>query len=63
MKPPQLDAAVALMTNLGVQPAQAESFIEVIRNPSLIQDEASLITRFLNAGYEKKMLPKLWPAS
>lgn len=53
MNTPQLDAALKLMTQLGVQPTQAEAFIEVIRNPSLITDEASLIQRFSNAGYEQ----------
>lgn len=54
MTTPPLDAGFALMTKLGVQPAQAEAFIEVIRNPSLITSEEALILRFSGAGYEEQ---------
>jgi hypothetical protein len=54
MTTPKLDAAIALMTQLGVKPTQAATFIEVIRNPSLIADEASLIRRFSDAGYDEQ---------
>ena len=54
MTTPRLDAAAALMTQLGVQPSQAATFLEVIRNPSVIIDEASLVQRFVNAGYDKQ---------
>lgn len=54
MKTPPLDSAFALMTKLGVQPTQAVAFVEVLRNPSLIQDEASLVARFSDAGYDEQ---------
>lgn len=54
MTTPRLDAAAELMTKLGVKPTQAAMFIEVIRNPALIIDKASLIKRFLDAGYDEQ---------
>lgn len=47
-----IDGAISLMTKLGAQPAQAQAFIEIISNPSLITNESALIARFSQAGYE-----------
>jgi hypothetical protein len=49
-----LNAAVSLMTELGVTAEQAQTFVETIVNPSLITDEASLVARFKDAGYDEQ---------